>query len=428
MSGTESTEAVLAGTRADRKRRKSKPLWMGLLLASIIVFSVFLWLGAALHNLYGRTYVPLDDDPDDPVASIVPHPKPGERINILVLGLDVMDGDRSVWARSDTMMVVSVDPMLETIGVLSIPRDTNVEIAGRERPDKIGHAHAYGGVALAVRTVTDFLGVPVHYYVRVDYRGFVSLVDVLGGVEITVDSHMFYQDPCQNLYIDIRPGTHKMDGQLALEYVRYRGDLDRDIGRIGRQQLFLTEFMQQALRIGTVFKLPQILTQLEENVSHNLPRSLVAELLFLAPKVGPDRVTMGVVPGDHGWVNERSVWLADEGGTRLIVDELLIGVDREANSRLTVELVDGTGINGRAAVVAQQLQSWGYLVHLAEPPGEVTARTQVIMGLGEDTPGKVLARALDLLLDNETGVELYRAVGEPGETDLTIILGSDFGG
>ncbi len=420
------------GSRAMRKgKQQPRTLWKLFLFASALtVFVTFLWLGASLYRLYGETFEPLP--PDETVNGEVPvilQPKPGERINILILGLDDRDDDvRYRGARSDTIMVVSIDPLLRQIGVLSIPRDTLISIPGYSDPEKANHAHAYGGASLALRSISGFLGVTLHYYIRLDFGGFVNLVDVLGGVEITVDEHMEYEDPYQDLIIDIPAGTHTMDGDTALKYVRYRDDNDADIGRISRQQHFLSMLVNQSLRLGTVFRLNQIMGELERNVQHNVPGSVVAQLMLLAPRLPADSVSMGMVPGRAVWINKISFWEPDADGAHALIDTLLLGVDPVANSSLTVELVDGTGSPGLALNVVHQLQAWGYNVSLSELNGGPYLQTQVINSLGDQIPGKLLTRNLDGLLANGIGVELFQRVGDTEGPDITVILGQDFGG
>src|SRR5690606_33450199 len=123
-------------------------------------------------------------------------------------------------ARTDTMILFSWDKQTGTIGALSIPRDTRVQIPGRRGYDRVNAAHAIGGPELAVRTVEQLTGVDVDYYVRLDFEGFQRIVDTLGGVVIDVERAMHYSDSAQGLYIDLKPGIQLLDGAQALQYVR----------------------------------------------------------------------------------------------------------------------------------------------------------------------------------------------------------------
>lgn len=426
MSRTQGGDAGLP-SRLDKRKKRTERMWrIGLLVAAVLIFCSFFWLGTALYQLYGETYEPPEREENGVV--IRPQPKPGESINILVLGLDdPMDGGGRFRGRSDTMMLVSLDPLLDRIGVLSVPRDTLVSIPGKAGPEKINHAHAYGGAGLAMDTVHDFLDVPVHYYLRLDFKGFVHVVDILGGVEIEVKEDMFYEDPYQDLHISIQKGLQKLDGPTALKYVRYRGGPDADIGRVGRQQEFLMTLLRQSLRMGTVLKLPQIISQVESHVSHNIPPGVVAQLVLMARRISAEDVSLGVVPGDAVWIGGVSYWKAEEEGTVALVEEVVLGIDREANQTVNVEVVDGTGGSGQVADLVQLLESWGYTVSVGEANnGEVYTRTQVISSLGDALPGKVLTRCLDRLLGNDVGAELFQADKDFEGPDIRIVYGMDF--
>ena len=164
-----------------------------------------------------------------------------EKINILVLGVDARDDDVG---RSDTTFVVTIDTIARRITMLSIPRDSRVKIDGHGW-DKINHAYAYGGSKLSKSVVEKLLGIPIEYTVVMNFQGFVRMIDALGGVTIAVDKRMYYSDPYDDdrgLYIDLHPGVQKLNGKAAIEYVRYR-DEEGDIGRVARQQKFLTALL-----------------------------------------------------------------------------------------------------------------------------------------------------------------------------------------
>jgi len=200
-----------------QKRRRGQKL---LLWISFFVFLCLICLYAGLQKM-GREFL------DRP-------------LNILVLGVDAeAEEDGFDWPRSDTMLFIALRPETGKIGIFSIPRDSLVEIpdVGRER---INIAYAHGGYALTRQVVEDVMGMPVHRFVIVDFDGFKELVDIVGGVEITVDKRMLYTDHSAGLHIDIQPGPQKLQGEDALGYVRYRQDRLGDITRVQRQQKFLS--------------------------------------------------------------------------------------------------------------------------------------------------------------------------------------------
>ena len=177
------------------------------------------------------------------------------RINILVLGVDAgINGQE--WTRSDVNMVVSIDPITKDAAIMSIPRDTRVFIPGKiAEYSKMGHAHAYGGPNLAIETVERFLDIEIDFYVRVDFEAFKQAVDALGGIDMDIPVSGEYSDPAQNLYIKLEKGPAHLDGQKALELVRYRGYANADIGRIEVQELFLKALIKKAASLANILKI-----------------------------------------------------------------------------------------------------------------------------------------------------------------------------
>jgi LCP family protein required for cell wall assembly len=212
---------------------------------SIAVFSRFMLFQALLTLMPGEIFL-------------------GET-NILVLGLDAGVGGH----RSDTIMVVNINPKNSRASIISIPRDTLVTIPGRGL-DKVNHAFAYGGVELSKKTIENFLGVNIPYYVVLDVNGLADLIDRLGGVYLDVEKRMYYVDYAQGLYVDLYPGYQKLSGRDVLSYLRYRSD-GGDITRISRQQKFISAVTTQILNKENIFRSPQIalsfLSFLETNLS-----------------------------------------------------------------------------------------------------------------------------------------------------------------
>jgi len=127
----------------------------------------------------------------------------GERVNLLVMGLDYIEGATA--RRSDTMMLVSIDASSNKASLISIPRDLYLKYPeGKFR--RVNAAYAIDGPNLATEMVSDFLGIPIKFHLVIDYQGFKEIVDLIGGVEITVEGRLQYTDEAGNLNIDIQPG------------------------------------------------------------------------------------------------------------------------------------------------------------------------------------------------------------------------------
>lgn len=191
-----------------------------------------LWTSAILFLLLVVVYAGLQQT----AGRILEQP-----FNILVLGFDESTTDeRGVQSsRTDTIFFLAWQPQLKKAGVFSVPRDSLVEMAGFGR-ERINMAYVYGGYQLTRETVESLLSLPVHRFMGVNFAAFRELVDLVGGVEIDVDKRMLYTDKSAGLYIDLQPGRQRLDGEKALNYVRYRRDPLGDITRVRRQQRFLS--------------------------------------------------------------------------------------------------------------------------------------------------------------------------------------------
>ena len=161
----------------------------------------------------------------------------------LMMGVDAKDVKKSKGTRTDTMMLIKANFDTGDISLLSLPRDTRVLVKGKE--DKLNHAHAFGGTDLTMKTVRDFTGLDVDYYVKVDYAAVKGIVEAIGGVDIDVPVNMNYYDPSADppLKINIKKGPQTLNGQNAHDFLRFRSG-EGDLGRIKRQQDFLKELMK----------------------------------------------------------------------------------------------------------------------------------------------------------------------------------------
>lgn len=228
------------------------------------------------------------------------------KINILVLGVDERKNDKG---RSDTMFVVTVDQNVGEATILSIPRDTRVKIPGRGW-DKINHAYAEGGHDLSRKSVEALFGVGIDYDVVVDFAAFYKIVDAVGGIDIDVEKRMYYEDPYDNLVINIRPGLQHMDGKTAIQYVRYR-DGDGDLGRIERQQKFLKAMLAKVNSPSVIPRIPAIIREVSTAIKTDIS---VTDMINLA-KIFSDTAKKGLkadtVPGKPAYIADVSYWLPD---------------------------------------------------------------------------------------------------------------------
>jgi LCP family protein required for cell wall assembly len=252
------------------------------------------------------------------------------RINILLLGKDDGDGDNlKVAQRSDAMLVASVNPEDKTINLLSIPRDTKVNIPGHKGYEKIAHAYFYGGSTLAVQTVEETLHIPIHYYVAIDWQAFIKIVDILGGVDLYVEQDMDYEDPYANLRIHLTKGYQHLDGQKAGEYVRFRHDELGDIGRVQRQQRLLKALSDDTLHLGTILKLPALANTIQQYVNTDMTLFTMAKLVngLKGFKTGGLRAEM--LPGNFVTIDGLSYWVLEQEQTKKLIERLFNSSDAQ---------------------------------------------------------------------------------------------------
>ncbi|HHV46935.1 MAG TPA: LCP family protein [Tissierellia bacterium] len=257
-----------------------------------------------------------------------------DRITFLLMGVDSNDVKKSKGTRTDTMILCKVDKSTGKISMLSIPRDTKAFIRGRNGEEKINHAHAYGGPELSVKAVKDLLGIDLEYYVKVDYKIVKEFVDIIGGVEIDVPMDMKYSDPTAEppLYIDLKAGLQVLDGDKALQFLRFRkGYADQDLGRIRSQQQFIKSAIKQALKIENVGKIPQMIKSYYNNVETNIPLALILKFAVNIKNYDIEGIQMDTLPGESKYINGVSYYVPYEEEMQAIVD-LMFNDDNNENN------------------------------------------------------------------------------------------------
>jgi len=228
----------------------------------------------------------------------------GERVNILLLGVDQRPQEAGP-CRTDTMIVVTVDPATNTAGMLSIPRDLYVEIPGYGL-NRINVAHFLGdrdnypggGPALAKKTAQYNLGVPIHYYIRINFQGFRDIVDALGGITVEVENEIWDDEyPDENygyMTIYIPAGVQQMDGEMALRYARTRHD-GSDFVRLRRQQKVLFAIREKALSLDLIPRLPELLRTMGYTVDTDLDPQVVLALAQIARQIEKEDIKSAVI-------------------------------------------------------------------------------------------------------------------------------------
>lgn len=234
-----------------------------------------------------------------------------ERVNILLLGIDRRPGEAFV-SRTDSMMVISINPENDSAAVLSIPRDLYVQIPGYGQ-DRINTALVYGsregdyldGAALAMQTISYNLSIPIHHFVLVDFGAFTRTIDILGGVDVQVPydiNDSMYPDMeygYDPLYIPA--GMNHFDGELALKYARTR-HADSDFNRAYRQQQILFAARGKALSLGMIGLLsraPSLYRQVESGIRTDLSLEQIVRLAKTVGDISSDNIRNAVIDNNY---------------------------------------------------------------------------------------------------------------------------------
>ena len=410
----------------DQVSRKGRFQWLRILAA--VVAAVLLFGGGALVGFYKFV--------SRPSENLIPPEEMDDfagRINVLILGIDTgANGSGStspVGKRSDVMIVASIDPEMKEAGLLSIPRDTRAYIPGNiGNYEKIGHAHAHGGPELAMQTAELLLNIPIHHYIRVNFEAFKKGVEMIGGIDMEIPEDMDYDDPFQDLHIHIPKGPTHLDGDLALQFVRYREYTDGDIGRIKAQETFLKEVVKKSLSLSNILKLKDIIQELLPYVKTSLSTK---DLLYLGEtcrQMKSGSIKMGLVPGVAEYLTEGeyevSYWIPDMDKMKDKVDEFVRGISRERNAQVKIAVENGCGITGAADTLATLLRDQGFqVVSVGNADKQDHETTQILAGNDKrDAP----ALALRGVKTTCPEAKAYKSKEVPEGADVLVVIGRDY--
>jgi LCP family protein required for cell wall assembly len=378
----------------------------------------------------------------------------GDRINILILGLDQRphhDPDADGPPRSDSMYVLSVDPVTKTGGLLALPRDLYVNMPNPE--GKVGvwetrintayhygtvHKYPGGGPGLARETVEQTLRIKLNYHIVVDWVAFADIIDALGGIELTVPVPLDHVEAFNvrdgnAFFIDIAAGRQPMDSITALAYSRYRGDPGGDLARIKRQQQVMQAAMDKALSLGWLSNAPSLWSRYRDSFDTDISPARLPGFVALARQIGPERLAMVSLAGEQGDA-VREVRTAYGEDVLVPVWERVVPIvqsvifDRRLREEgAQVKVLNGTATRGQAERTAL------LLVRSGLAPADVTAADQerterraetiVIDYSGKDYTARRILEWLNL--PRATVQRVTPATHNPGDPDIVVIVGQD---
>jgi LCP family protein required for cell wall assembly len=366
-------------------------------------------------------------------------------VNILLLGMSVLPPDvknpppetkhlryqpeiNSFDGLSDVMLLFRFDPEKKKIVTLSIPRDTRTEVEGHGIK-KINAANVDGGPALTAKTISHLLnGVGIDRYMRINVLGMGKLIDALGGVTVYVPKDMKYQDDSQHLYINLKAGRQHLNGDQALQLLRFRHDALGDIGRIQRQQMVMRALMDQALNPTTLTQLPKILDVVKENIDTNMTVEELVALVGFAVRTNRSSMPMLMVPGRFSGKREfdSSYWLPDSQRIKsMLAQHFDVQADTQSSqtnpASLQVAIEDSTGRNhANLRPLILTLERAGYRnIYVARHWGEPLEVTHIVAQQGDGNSAESIRNTIGF---GEVRVESTGNLG----SDISIQVGKDW--
>lgn len=396
--------------------------------------------------------------PSAPQPSVVmPRIEDKQRVNILVMGIDQRPG-QSAATRTDTMMLASINPKDMSVSILSIPRDLWLPIPHPNHDkDRINTAHLWGevenypggGPALAMQTVEYNFGVPVHYYVRLNFTGFERMIDYIGGIDVevpqTIDDYKYPTADYGTTHLHIDAGVNHFGGEMALKYARTRkGTGDGDFSRMGRQQQVILAIRDKVLSLKNLPQLvlhaPNLLREMGDSIDTNMPVEEMIVLAEWAQKVDRESIRMATIDRDltSDWQtpNGDMVLLYDRSKARPVIDALFSDatpealvteaspVQKIAAEHARVAIYNGSTVDGLAGRTRSFLEMQSIEAFVTELPDRPRYEHTTIQVYGEkpETTQWLIGWLVEMGVPNPV-VEHNTA---STDADLAILIGRDF--
>jgi len=396
-----------------------------------------------------------------PQVALPPPWDGASRVTILIVGLDFGDwsADRNGPSRSDTMMLLTVDPVSKTAGMLSVPRDMWVNIPGFGY-NKINNAYAYGdqyklpggGPALAMKTVENFLGISIQYYAQVEFTTFEKMIDTIGGVCLTIPDEIKVGRTYEHS-VTLKPGYQCLDGKTTLGYARNRYTQNGDVDRANRQQQVIMAIRDKVLQpanfVSLISQAPALYNELSGGINTNLPLSDALRLAVLAKDIPLESIKKGVI--DYTMMQDG---YTDLNGQQLAIlrpypdkiRELVDSIfgsgtmqplatgsiqDKMKAEAARVVVINGTGITGMASKTSDYLKSQGMNVtafgNTSDYPDKYLspfpAHTILIVHAGKPYAMQYLMG----LMKFTSSSQVVFIFDPSAQEDIVLALGSDWG-
>ncbi len=390
-----------------------------------------------------------------PTQSVDTAPQPWDgasRVTVLVMGLDYRDWEAGDGPpRTDTMILLTIDPLTKTAGILNVPRDLWVNIPGFDYgrintayPLGIAYDVPGGGPQQAMDTVESLLGVPIDYYAIIDFGAFEKFIDELGGINVTVSSDISVDPIGKGNTVYLKPGNYLLNGPTALAYARARHTDGGDFDRAQRQQQVILAIRDRIVELGPTSvagKIPAMYNELAAGIHTNLSLNDAVKLGWLALEIPLDTVQRGAIAPPNAVSFAKSpdgtqdILIPVPDQIRLIRDQVfassnmaspgLTSGDARANMQAegaSIVVANGTYTEGLAQETQAYLQSQGANV-VGTQNSEYNTYTQIIDYTGNPYTDKYI---VDLMKISPYNISLQYDPNSP--VDVLVILGDDWAG
>lgn len=413
--------------RLRRKERKSTVIKRAITAAFLTIVILIVLCGVYLFSFISSLN-------NNNVISGV-KPKVNETVNILLLGMDIGDvenASNTSARRTDTMMLLNYNPRTDNIKVVSIPRDTLIEVKNAHDGNgnyipywKINAAYALGGEEEVIQQVESLLDITVNYLIEIDYAAFRNLIDAVGGVEMYIDRDMYYDDDAQDLHIHFNKGeTVLLDGQKAEEFFRWRknndgtGLADGDLGRIKNQQKFISALIDKCTNPMIVTQVPDILKAIKQNIVTNM--SGTAMIKYGLKMISNSGVSMSTLQGYNERIYGQDFLIADPSYNQSLLESLKITSEAdnsEEKKNSSIMVLNATRVNGLAGNLKTELEKLGY-VNISTGNFDKSKESSILSN----------NKDLKKLLSNDTGIKNLskNKDSEYQDYDAVIIIGEDY--
>jgi polyisoprenyl-teichoic acid--peptidoglycan teichoic acid transferase len=372
--------------------------------------------------------------------------KEKDSLIVLVVGLDENRDEYGIahtkGSRTDTIFLIKVDKKAERLGILSIPRDTWVLISEEKGYDKINSAfpiafwEVFGrtndyeqgimaGLMQTRRTVQDFLGIHVDYVVLLKLDACKQIIDSIGGVTIDVEKDMVYDDYWGNLHIDLKQGPHRLNGEQAVGYARFRHDEEADWGRMRRQQQVIQALVNELKKPANILRINKLASIVKSNLTTDFSVLELIDIAHVYKNFNQNNIFKGVITGDDDWAGGGMIVIPNETEKKRLVRRILLSPDEVLPEDLRIRVVNGTTVENVGWQMVKHLQDQGFTVVdvVEDPGGKKFNTTTIVFHHHQNYNGAMM---IEKLIQCRTTVRYESGEFIDDDYDYIVIVGDSF--